>query len=232
MAGTAQAAPSATEKRSLDRGWKFHDGDIPFPVISGHGNSYNNAKTGKAWGAAAPEFDDSQWRVLDLPHDWAVEQPFEKSANLSQGYRRRGFAWYRCGFLLDSADRGKSLELQFDGISTHCQVWLNGTLVHRNWCGYTGFNIDLTPFANYGDRTNTLAIRVDANAMEGWWYEGAGIYRHIWLIKRNPVHIETDGVFAHPVKRPDGSWELPVEALWRTSARRPNRRGANQSVGS
>ena len=209
--GTAHANPPATEKLSLDRGWRFHEGDIAFPVITGHGNSYNNAKAGKAWGAAAPEFDDSQWRVLDLPHDWAVEQPFEQTANLSQGYRPRGFGWYRRGFQLDPADRGKSLELQFDGVSTHCQVWLNGTLVHRNWCGYTGFNIDLTPFANYGDRPNTLAIRVDANAMEGWWYEGAGIYRHSWLIKRNPLSIETDGVFAHPVKRPDGSWELPVE---------------------
>ncbi len=200
-----------TEKLSLDRGWKFHEGDIPFPEIKGHGNSYNNAKAGKAWGAAAPEYDDSGWRVLDLPHDWAVEQPFDQNANLSQGYRPRGFGWYRRSFKLDPADRGKSLELQFDGIATHCSVWLNGTLVHRNWCGYTGFNIDLTPFANFGDRANTLSIRVDANAMEGWWYEGAGIYRHTWLVKRAPLHIVTDGVFANPVRNAGGGWEIPVE---------------------
>jgi beta-galactosidase len=207
----SSSATVPTEKLSLDRGWRFHEGDIPFPEIKGHGNSYNNAKAGKAWGAAAPEFDDSQWRVLDLPHDWAVEQPFDQNANLSQGYRARGFGWYRRSFKLDPADRGKALELQFDGIATHATVWLNGTLVHRNWCGYTSFQIDLTPFANFGDKPNHLAIRVDAQAMEGWWYEGAGIYRHTWLVKRNPLHIPTDGVFAHPVKKPDGNWEIPAE---------------------
>ena len=200
-----------TEKLSLNQGWRFHEGDIPFPEIKGHANSYYNAKAGKAWGAAAPEFDDSEWRNLDLPHDWAVEQPFLKSANLSQGYRSRGFGWYRRSFNLDPADRGKALELQFDGIATHCTVWLNGTLVHRNWCGYTSFHIDLTPFALYGDSLNTLAIRVDAQAMEGWWYEGAGIYRHTWLVKRSPLHIATDGVFANPVRLADGKWEIPVE---------------------
>ncbi len=214
-------ATPVTEKLSLNRGWKFHQGDIPFPEIKGHGNSYNNAKAGKAWGAAAPEFDDSQWRVLDLPHDWAVEQPFDPNANLSQGYRPRGFGWYRRSFTLDPADRGKALELQFDGISTHCTVWLNGTVVHRNWCGYTSFQIDLTPFANYGDRPNTLAIRVDAEAMEGWWYEGAGIYRHTWLVKRSPLHITTDGVFAHPVKMAAGNWEIPAEVTLSNIGEKP-----------
>lgn len=207
----AAAAPG-TERLSLDRGWRFHEGDIPFPVIIGHENSYHSAKAGKAWGAAAPDFDDSSWRLLDLPHDWAVEQPFDPKANISQGYRARGFGWYRRSFKLDPADRGKALELQFEGIATHCSVWLNGTVVHRNWCGYTGFQIDLTPFAQYGDHPNTLAIRVDATAMEGWWYEGAGIYRHTWLVKQSPLHLQTDGVFAHPVKSAAGSWQIPVEA--------------------
>ena len=116
---------------------------------------------------------------------------------------------------LDPADRGRSLELQFEGIATHCTVWLNGTIVHRNWCGYTGFSIDLTPFAMYGDHLNTIAIRVDADAQEGWWYEGAGIYRHAWLIKRNATHLTTDGVWANPVRKQDGTWELPVEASLR-----------------
>lgn len=149
--------------------------------------------------------------MVRLPHDWAVTQPFNPKANLSQGYRDRGFGWYRRSFRLGNEDRGKALELLFDGIATHCQVWLNGTLVHRNWCGYTGFSVDLTPFALYGDEPNQLAIRVDAQAMEGWWYEGAGIYRHTWLIKRSPQHIVTDGVFAHPVRNDSGAWSLPVE---------------------
>ncbi len=212
LAGHAAIPEGRTETLSLNQGWKFHEGDIPFPEVSGHVNSYNNAKAGYAWGAAAAAYDDNQWRVLDLPHDWAVEQPFVRTANLSQGYRPRGIGWYRRSFKLDPSDRGKALEIQFDGVSTHCQVWLNGTLVHRNWCGYTSFHIDLTPFANYGDTPNVLSVRVDANAMEGWWYEGAGIYRHTWLVKRAPLHIVTDGVFAHPVRKAAGSWEIPVEA--------------------
>jgi beta-galactosidase len=209
----ADALQSAVRERlSVDRGWRFHLGDVPFPVIQGHGDTYHNAKAGKAWGAAAPEFDDAGWRQLNLPHDWVIEQPFDQNANLSQGYRPRGVGWYRRQFRLDPSDRGRHLELQFDGVATHCTVWFNGTVVHRNWCGYTSFYIDITPFAQFGDALNTLAIRVDATPMEGWWYEGAGIYRHTWLVKRSPVHIITDGVFAHPVRDAKGHWSLPVEA--------------------
>jgi beta-galactosidase len=200
------------QKLSLDKGWRFHFGDIPFPVIKGHGMTYISAKAGRAWGAAAPDFDDTNWRLLNLPHDWAVEQPFDSTANLSQGYRQRGISWYRRNFKLDTADRGKHLELQFDGIATHCTVWVNGTVVHRNWCGYTSFYIDLTAVAKYGDEPNSIAIRVDAVDQEGWWYEGAGIYRHTWLVKRDPVHIITDGVFANPVRTAARSWTIPIEA--------------------
>ena len=88
---SAQEHVTEPMKLSLDEGWRFHEGDIPFPEIKGHGASYANAKAGRSWGAAAPGYDDSDWRVLDLPHDWAVEQPFNPDANLSQGYRDRGY---------------------------------------------------------------------------------------------------------------------------------------------
>src|SRR5215471_1677726 len=99
LPGPASAEPAASlpasprERLSLDRGWLFHLGDIPSPVIKGQGPSYENAKAGRAWGAAAPDCDDSDWRSLDLPHDWAVEGPFDPDANLSQGYRPRGVGW-------------------------------------------------------------------------------------------------------------------------------------------
>src|SRR5512139_2729315 len=109
--GFAQAATGGREVLSLDQGWRFNLGDIPMPVIKGHGDSYNNAKAGKAWGAAAPEYDASGWRELDLPHDWAVEGPFNENENLSQGYRARGIGWYRRQFKVDAMDRGKHLEL-------------------------------------------------------------------------------------------------------------------------
>jgi beta-galactosidase len=217
----AQAITTGTERLSLDKGWRFHLGDIPFPVITGHEASYDNAKAGKAWGAAAPEYDDTSWRVLDLPHDWVVEGPFDKDANLSQGYRPRGFSWYRRSFKLPLSDKGRDLEIQFDGVATHCTVWVNGIVAARNWCGYTSFQIDLTPFARFGDDVNTIAVQVDANAMEGWWYEGGGIYRHTWLVKRNPVHVITDGIYANPVQGADGSWTLPVEATVTNSGHEP-----------
>lgn len=204
-------AVSQQNRLSLDNGWRFYQGDIAFPVLKSHEDTYGNAKAGKAWGAAAPEYNDNGWRILNLPHDWAVEGGFDSTENVSQGYRKRGIGWYRRAFKLDPADKGKHLELQFDGIATWATIWFNGTLVHRNWCGYSSFYIDISSMARYGDEINTIAVRVDANAMEGWWYEGAGIYRHTWLVKRNPLHIITDGVYAHPVHKDDENWILPVE---------------------
>ncbi|MBW8848303.1 MAG: DUF4982 domain-containing protein [Burkholderiales bacterium] len=208
MSGVAHAA--GRERLSLDSGWLFHRGDIPTPPIKGHGNSYGQAKAGGAGGAASPEFDDSDWRRLDLPHDWAVENPFDRNENVSQGYRARGMGWYRRYLQLPESDRGRHIELQFDGIATHSTVWVNGIAVNRNFSGYNGRSIDITPFVRYGEEVNNIAVRVDAEAQEGWWYEGAGIYRHAWLVKRDPLHIATDGLHANPVQR-NGRWTLPVE---------------------
>lgn len=197
------------ERLSLNKFWLFHEGDIPFPEIKGHENSYMNAKAGQAGGAAAPNYNDSSWKTLTLPHDWASDHPIDPKANLSQGFKMRGFGWYRRHFKLDSTDRGKHLELQFEGIATFATIWINGSLVHRNWCGYTSSYIDITPFAKYGNAVNTIAVRVDADAQEGWWYEGAGIYRNTWLVKRAAVHIITDGIYAHPLRTAKGIWEIP-----------------------
>jgi beta-galactosidase len=207
------------ETLSLDRGWRFHLGDIPlnsFPggegvAIYGPDFTHSGAKTGYTWGAAARGYDDKSWRQVDLPHDWVVEQPFDESAAKAQGYRKRGIGWHRRVFKLEPSDRARNIELQFDGVASHCTVYFNGTPVHRNWCGYTSFYIDVSPLARYGNEENTVAVRVDADAMEGWWYEGGGIYRHTWLVKRSPVHIITDGVYANPVKATDGTWTIPAE---------------------
>lgn len=204
---------------SLDKGWLFHKGDVSMPEIKGHGPSYRNAKAGNASGAAAKNYDDVDWRLVDLPHDWAIEGTVAPDANLSQGYYERGIGWYRRRFRLPESDKGKHLELQFDGISTYATIWVNGTLLHRNWCGYTSMYIDITPYVTYGDQLNTIAVRVDANSQEGWWYEGAGIYRHTWLVKRSPLHIVTDGIWANPIKIEDDKWKLPVEVLLNNSGK-------------
>ncbi|HEV6967437.1 beta-galactosidase GalA [Roseateles sp.] len=214
LALPAQAA--GRERLSLDAGWLFHRGEVAMPAIKGHGMSYQNGKANNGWGAAAADFDDSAWRRLDLPHDWAVETPFDRDENVSQGYRTRGIAWYRRYLQLPTSDRGRHIELQFDAIATHSTVWVNGVLVNRNWSGYNGRNIDITPFVRYGDDVNTIAVRVDADAQEGWWYEGAGIYRHTWLVKRDALHIATDGLHANPVKQ-GARWSIPVEVTLQSS---------------
>ncbi|HEX5685166.1 MAG TPA: beta-galactosidase GalA [Ideonella sp.] len=208
MSGASHAA--GRERLSLDAGWLFQRGDVTAPPVKGHGSSYHQAKAGGAVGAGAPDFDDSGWRRLDLPHDWAIENPLDRNENASQGYRARGIGWYRRYVQLPASDRGRHIELQFDGIATHSTVWVNGSVVNRNWSGYNGRSIDITPFLRYGEDVNSIAVRVDAEAQEGWWYEGAGIYRHTWLVKRDTLHIATDGVHANPVQR-QGRWVLPVE---------------------
>ncbi|WP_426104551.1 beta-galactosidase GalA [Massilia sp. TSP1-1-2] len=218
---TTGAAASPRERLSLDRGWLFHLGDITPPDIKGADPSYNNAKAGNAAGAAATTYDDSDWRALDLPHDWAVEGPFDPNGNSAQGYRPRGVGWYRRYLRIDPSERGRHMELQFDAIATHATVWVNGNLVHRNWSAYNASNIDITPYLRYGDAGNTIAIRADANPMEGWWYEGAGIYRHAWLVKSNGVHVVTDGVAATARLVKGHDWSLPVGVTLNNSADRP-----------
>lgn len=209
------AAPRAKgpgERLSLDLGWRFHRGDIAAPIPHSGDQTYASTKAGAAGGAAGLRYDDKTWRVLDLPHDFVVEGPFEETANVAQGYRPKGVAWYRRTLRLDPADQGKHLELQFDGVATNATVWFNGNVVAHSWSGYSSIYIDITAFARFGDELNAIAVRVDADPLQGWWYEGGGIYRHVWLVKRAPVHIVTDGVYAHPRREADGRWVLPVEA--------------------
>ncbi|MBB3910740.1 beta-galactosidase GalA [Sphingomonas desiccabilis] len=205
----------------LERGWRFHEGDVVPPMPDTHNATYLSVKAGNALGAAAVAFDDSDWHEVRLPHDWAAAQPFVETANVSQGYRPRGIAWYRRTLQLDPADRGKTIELHFDGIATNATVWVNGSTVAHNWSGYNSVHIDLTPFARFGDEANVIAIRVDANAMEGWWYEGAGLYRHAWLVRRAPVAIVTDGVHCDPRRGDDGRWHVPVAATLANTGREP-----------
>ncbi|SNR95257.1 beta-galactosidase [Azospirillum sp. RU38E] len=209
----APTLPETDATRTLlDLGWRFHEGDIPVPEPVGHHATYLSIKAGTAPGAAALIYDDSDWREVRLPHDWASEQPFVESANISQGYRPRGIGWYRRALRLDPADRGKKIELQIGAIATHATIWINGSIVAHSFSGYTSLYIDITPFARYGDDLNIIAIRADATAMEGWWYEGAGLYRNVWLARRASVSIITDGIHCDPRQDGGGRWRVPVTA--------------------
>jgi beta-galactosidase len=195
----------------MDAGWKFHLGDIPSPVPNTHIAAYMANKAGWFRGAAKGNFDDSDWRSVDLPHDWSVEGEFDRHNHIDAGFLPRGICWYRRHFRLEESDRGKYLALQFDGIATHVTVYVNGHLLARNFCGYTPLIVEISDVANFGDQPNVVAVRVDATHMEGWWYECAGIYRHVWLIKTSRLHVAPYGVFVQPKKKEHDAWETWVE---------------------
>jgi beta-galactosidase len=206
--GPSLALPDQASPRELlrlDTGWKFHLGDAAsIEGDFGYGQALLYAKAGEAGGAVAPDFDDSSWRTLDLPHDWAVEQDFVQVDDenvCAHGYKPIGrqfpkttIGWYRKTFTLPKSDRGRRLAVRFDGVFRDCQVWFNGNFLGRNFSGYSGFLFDLTDYAEF-DRPNVLVVRVDASLYEGWFYEGAGIYRHVWLEKYDWLHIPEYGLF-------------------------------------
>ena len=199
------------EKFSLDRDWKFFNGEITLSETKSHTDCYMAAKAGGASGAASPDFDKSNWETVNLPHDWAVYNEFEEKWGPSQGYKKRGKAWYSKRFRLDESDRGKQILIEFEGISSYATVYLNGSVIGRNFCGYNSFVSDGTDMALYGDQVNDLVVFVDATAVEGWWYEGAGIYRHVNLYKKNPLHIAHWGVFVHPEKKSVDVWDAVTD---------------------
>ncbi len=176
----------------MDPQWRFCLGSIEVPAL--YEETYLTVKTGRAQGAAAPDFDDSGWEVVDLPHDWVVAQPFDPHSDVSHGFKPVGIGWYRKTFVLPASDEGRHLSLEFDGVFRDSTVWLNGHLLGNHPSGYTSFRYDITDVANYGGE-NIVVVRVNATECEGWWYEGGGIYRHVWLIKTDPLHIPQWGTF-------------------------------------
>jgi beta-galactosidase len=197
------------EHLDLDEGWKFHLGNAADPAKDfnyGVGNIL--AKTGDAANTCIQaNFDDKDWADVQLPHDWAVGLPFAHSANDdvdAHGYHAIGglfpqnsIGWYRKTFTVAKGDSGQRFVLQFDGIFRDSKVWINNCYLGGNFSGYTGSTYDITDFVHYGGK-NTVVVRVDASQYEGWFYEGAGIYRHAWLNRYDPVHIAQEGgVFVH-----------------------------------
>src|ERR1700677_3632077 len=142
--------PSIRQIALLESDWKFHLGDVANPVANNHISAYMANKAGWAGGAARPDFDDSDWPSVALPHDWSVEGGFDPQNHVDNGFLPRGIAWYRRYFRLEPPDRGRYLALQFDGVATHCTVTINGHVLHRNFCGYTPFTVDFTDVANFG----------------------------------------------------------------------------------
>lgn len=188
----------------IDKDWRFSLGHLyDAQKDFGHAEGYFSylAKTGFADGPAASGFDDRAWRKLDLPHDWAVEQDFSEKASYSHGFKSSGkgfpeksIGWYRKKIMIPQSDEGKIITLKFDGVFRNSKVFFNGHFLGTEESGYNGFEYDITAYVNYGNENN-IVVRADASMEEGWFYEGAGIYRHVYLQKTNPLHVITNGTY-------------------------------------
>jgi beta-galactosidase len=194
----ASSAVAPRERLLFDFGWKFFQGNGDDPLRDlGFGMGQGDfAKSGE-FKFATEKFDDSKWRALNLPHDWAVELPFVwDEEQQSHGYKPLGrrypatsVGWYRRTFDIPKEDNGRRTTVEFDGAFRSALVFLNGYFIGRNDNGYAPFRFDLSDFLNYGGK-NFLVVRMDASFGDGWFYEGAGIYRHVWLTKTDALHLE------------------------------------------
>jgi len=171
---TQPANPATRIRESFDFGWKFLKGDSP--------------------GAQQPEFSDSAWRAVDLPHDWSIEGPYSEQEK-AQGSLPTGIAWYRKRFRLPESYKDRTVVVEFDGIYQNSEVWINGQYLGKRPYGYVAFSYDLTPHLVAG-RDNVIAVKVDNSHQSNCrWYSGSGIYRHTWLLATGPLHVAYWGTF-------------------------------------
>jgi beta-galactosidase len=193
---TAANADRTCEKFDFD--WKFHRGDVE--------------------GAEKINYDDSQWRNIDLPHDWTIEDltgtesPFDPEAisAVDGGFTVGGTAWYRKEFTIPSEIKDKRLHLQFDGVYMNADFWLNGTHLGNHPYGYTSFSYDVTEKLKF-DSKNILAVQVKNEGKNSRWYSGSGIYRHVWLTSMEPIHVEQWGTFITTPKVKESNAEVNVK---------------------
>lgn len=220
------------EKISLDQNWRFFNEDLQ-PQNNTY--SWGGAKSGAfSKGATAIHLDDQNWREVDLPHDYVLEGNYVKqredfeykneipametidSRLVAHGSLLGSVAWYRKKFDINKEDYGKRIYLYFGGIYRDSTIYLNEFFVGRHESGFTSFYYDVTDFVNY-DGNNVLAIRVDSRGHELWAYEGGGIYRHVDLIKVEPLHIKPWGVFVTSGYSMDTEGKLTAKINLQTS---------------
>jgi beta-galactosidase len=181
----AQESPRSRE--SFNLGWKFVR----------YFNASDEAVTvsREPENLQLPSVDDTNWRSLDLPHDWAIEGPFSDTLENNTGLLPwKGIGWYRKHFVISDNDKGKRIYVSFDGAMAYAKVWLNGKYVGEWPYGYTSFQLDLTPYIITG-KENIIAVRLDTKSWDSRWYPGAGLYRNVWLVKTSQLHIADNGVF-------------------------------------
>ena len=206
----------------LDKGWKFSFGHAGDPKKDfGCGTEYFNYLTKASSihneGPYVQKFDDSSWQEIQLPHDWVTTLQYAAEASHSHGYKTVGWkypetsvGWYRKTLKIGDEDLGKRLMLRFDGIFRNAQVWFNGFYMGTEPSGYATQIYDISPYVNYGG-DNLICVRADASLEEGWFYEGAGIYRDVWLEKSAEVSVAPFGTYVRAdLKQKPGNAVLTV----------------------
>lgn len=205
------------EKLSFDYYWSFHDDNLevlePLDLMT----TYFKTKSESGRGPADPAFYDRDWEVVNLPHDYVINEKPDINVSMAKGFLKRKNGWYRRAFQLTPEDEGKRIFLIFDGVSTHCTVWVNGHLMQRNFCGYTSFIVDITEVVNTNQNLNIVSVYVDTRNFEGWWYEGGGLYRHVWMVKTADVSVDQWGTFVKTVLE-DNKWVADVETTIRNDS--------------
>jgi beta-galactosidase len=236
------AETSVRQRLLLDFGWRFHLGnaddamkDFRYGAPMREGTF---AKAGQNWlhnpadDSLQHSFDDSAWRVVDLPHDWAVELPYvavddaSMSVHAAHGGKALGrnfpetsIGWYQRTFDIPASDEGMRISIEFDGVFRDAVLLFNGFYLGRNLSGYAPFSFDVTDYVKYGG-SNVITVRVDATLNEGWYYEGAGIYRHTWLTKTHPLHIAKWGtVVQSEIRGTDAHLSIENEVLNESGAK-------------
>jgi beta-galactosidase len=201
---TLEAQDSPRSRESFNLGWKFVK----------YFNASNDAVTTdkEPENLQLPTVNDNAWRSLDLPHDWAIEGPFNDSLENNTGLLPwKGIGWYRKHFTISDNDKGKRIYVDFDGAMANAKVWLNGKYVGEWPYGYTAFRLDLTPYIITG-KENLIAVRLDTKNWDSRWYPGAGIYRNVWLVKTSQLQIANNGVFCTTPERGMLSVQAEVES--------------------
>jgi beta-galactosidase len=183
----------ARNKLDFNDGWKFHLGDDSL--------------------AFRADYDDSGWRLLNLPHDWSIEGEFSKdhSTKHNGGFLPAGIGWYRKSFTIDKSKRDKNFYIDFEGIYRNGEVWINGHYLGKQAFGYIGFRYELTPYIHFGDSLNVIAVKADNSAQpNSRWYTGSGIYRNVWMVETGDVHIDQWGAFVYSKKIDKNTDEVNV----------------------
>jgi beta-galactosidase len=174
----AETKEAALRQRTLlDNDWMFHAGGV---------------SSNEQHQVTSANYDDRQWKRIDVPHDYGLDSPYNPTNSRRNGFLYIDVAWYRKRFIIPQSDEGKILHLEFGGIFRDSSVWLNGQFLGRHESGYTGFCYDISKAARYGAE-NVIVVNVDPREREGWWYEGAGIYRHVYLNAMAPLHVTPFG---------------------------------------